>query len=612
MTARIRRLLSDFEQVKKDFSGHPYITVEPVGEEPPERYRVTFFVNGIYLLPDGKVETLARHEVEITLHAEYPRYKPICKILTPIWHPNFRDGQICIGDIWGAGESLSDIIINIGDMIQYKSWNSYSPLSAEAAKWAIENKHLFPVGNLNLYQPDYSAASDEFEIDLLDEIAVVEESGEPQIMDQEAVSFTSASIGQTADGMAAKASAWQTTDEKAATIPMSPKTDKLAENDFEITADDLKDVVYIPSAQRMQTSSMHGGVVKGKRVNFKTVLVKGILWAFLGAILAFALQESLGSLTSGNRFLRNWGYDEVAALIEKIENMGDTNDINDLNELYDLQAQIQIPERELTSVINMSHNLESSFFAAFIAFGLGLLMGVGEGVYYGSKEKTLKYAGIGAGIALVIGFVSGYIAQTMYTILLSDEASSFASAFTRGVGWSIMGLGVGLSIGLIRPEKKRMLYCTLGGLGGGFLGGFLFNYIYLIINFGYRDTGTAARAVGIIIMGLLIGLGIGLLEQFAKQAWLKVTRGEFEGKEYLVFAGTTSIGNSGKNAIVLFKDKLVGPNHCDIILEGYKYVLIDKGTPMGTVVNGMRISRHILNRGDTIAIGNTVMVFNTK
>ncbi|NLO41247.1 MAG: hypothetical protein GX115_17495 [Ruminiclostridium sp.] len=167
MTARIRRLLSDFEQVKKDFSGHPHITVEPVGEEPPERYRVTFFVNGIYLLPDGKVETLARHEVEITLHAEYPRYKPICKILTPIWHPNFRDGQICIGDIWGAGESLSDIIINIGDMIQYKSWNSYSPLSAEAAKWAIENKHLFPVGNLNLYQPDYSAASDEFEIDLL-------------------------------------------------------------------------------------------------------------------------------------------------------------------------------------------------------------------------------------------------------------------------------------------------------------------------------------------------------------------------------------------------------------------------------------------------------------
>ena len=74
-------------------------------------------------------------------------------------------------------------------------------------------------------------------------------------------------------------------------------------------------------------------------------------------------------------------------------------------------------------------------------------------------------------------------------------------------------------------------------------------------------------------------LGVGLLEQFAKAAWLKVVRGEFEGKEYLVFAGTTSIGNNGKNTIVLFKDKLVGPHHCDIVLEGSKYVLVDQGTP---------------------------------
>ena len=117
---------------------------------------------------------------------------------------------------------------------------------------------------------------------------------------------------------------------------------------------------------------------------------------------------------------------------------------------------------------------------------------------------------------------------------------------------------------------------------------------------------------GIYLMCLLIGLGIGLLEQFAKQAWLKVIRGEFEGKEYLVFSGTTSIGNNGKNSIVLFKDKLVGPHHCDIILEGSKYILVDCGTPMGTVVNGMRVTRCILKQGDTIAIGNSVLVFSTK
>jgi hypothetical protein len=174
-----------------------------------------------------------------------------------------------------------------------------------------------------------------------------------------------------------------------------------------------------------------------------------------------------------------------------------------------------------------------------------------------------------------------------------------------------MGLGIGLAIGLIKPEKKRILYCSIGGVAGAFIGGFLFNYISEIF-VASNGTGVISRGIAIILMGLLIGLGVGLLEQFAKAAWLKVIRGEFEGKEYLVFTGTTSIGNNGKNTIVLFKDKLVGPHHCDIKLEGGHYVLYDMGTPMGTVVNGQRTARHVLRQGDAIAIGNSVLIFNTK
>jgi len=170
MTARMRRIASDFEQIKRDFGGHKYITITPSGDDPPEKYHVTYFVNGIYLSPDGKIQTLGRHEVDITLHADYPRYKPECTISTPIWHPNFRDGQIDIGGFWVAGESLTDFIVNIGNMIQYKSWNSYSPLNTEAAKWAIENKHLFPIGTLELYQTDYSEAKTAtVDIDIIDE-----------------------------------------------------------------------------------------------------------------------------------------------------------------------------------------------------------------------------------------------------------------------------------------------------------------------------------------------------------------------------------------------------------------------------------------------------------
>lgn len=627
MTARMRRLASDYEQVKKDFAGHKNIIVTPVGDEPPEKYHVTYFVNGIYLLPDGRIETLGRHEVEITLHADYPRYKPICKILTPIWHPNFRDGQICIGDIWGAGESLSDIIINIGDMIQYKSWNSYSPLSADAAQWAMENKHLFPVGNIDLYTADYASSKETVEIDLFDDN---EEVSEGSTIESEASS-------------------------EAGTSSPVEDTATANENDFEITSEELEGIEFVPTAQRMQTVS-HGGVVKGNKVNFKTILVKGLLWALIGAFVGFGISEITESnLTSDITAAQISGHSELVdyyeytgkanEVLEKVDaefekwckennkdsededalsswilsdNMSDTaqgylDDYLDYDEkasdaLYDAYMdEFDEDEDALGDAIATVTRTSTALWSAVIALFIGLFLGIGEGVYYGSKEKAVKYALIGAGISLAIGFISGYLAQWMYSEMLSDDPADFTAAFVRGLGWAVMGLGIGAAVGLIKPEKKRILFCALGGLVGAFIGGFLFNYIGEII-----PNDVVSRGVAIVIMGALIGIGVGLLEQFAKAAWLKVIRGEFEGKEYLLFAGTTSIGNNGKNTIVLFKDKLVGPHHCDIKLEGSKYVLTDCGTPMGTIVNGQKTVRHVLRQGDAIAIGNSVLVFNTK
>lgn len=599
MTARMRRLASDYAQVKKDFAGHKNIIVTPIGEEPPEKYHVTYFVNGIYLLPDGRIETLGRHEVEITLHADYPRYKPICKILTPIWHPNFRDGQICIGDIWGAGESLTDIIINIGDMIQYKSWNSYSPLSADAAQWAMENKHLFPVGNIDLYIADYASAKDTVEIDLFDDSGKVIE---------EAPADAPTPNAQQAEQPVA------TTEPVVAPVPVEEKKDA---NDFEITAEELAGIEFVPTAQRMQTVS-HSGMVKGKKVNFKTILVKGLLWALIGAFVGFGISELLDGVTNNAAVAKLFGYSHLSTYYEKYEKAMEyaEKDIDKAvsyysdaqDELYSsYQYEFHSDEDDMGDAMKNISRVQTAIWSAIIALFIGLFLGIGEGVYYGSKEKAIKYAAIGAGISLVMGFISGYLAQWMYSAALGDDPSDFAAAFIRGVGWAIMGLGIGLAVGLIKPATKRILFCSIGGLVGAFIGGFLFNYVCKII-----PNDIVARGVAIVVMGLLIGLGVGLLEQFAKQAWLKVIRGEFEGKEYLVFAGTTSIGNNGKNTIVLFKDKLVGPHHCDIVLEGSKYVLVDRGTPMGTVVNGQKTTRHILRQGDAIAIGNSVLVFNTK
>lgn len=570
MNARMRRIASDYEQIKKNFSNHKNIVVEPIGEEPAEKYRVTYYVNGIYLLEDGRIETLGKHIVIITLHAEYPRYKPICTIATPIWHPNFRDGQICIGDIWGAGESLCDIIVNIGDMIQYKSWNSFSPLSADAAEWAIANKHLFPVGNVNLWtgEEEDGTVKKDFDIDLFDEgeettaTDAASEVVEPTPVVTETPIVSTESVVEQA----------------AVATAVLEKDD---ENDFDITAEELVGIEFVPTAVRMQ-GSQYGATAKGGKVNFKTVFMKGILYGLIGGVLAWLLQEFIFNVDSLTIF-SDW--------------LGKS--------LYTANE----------SDIALAVRLSSAITFCGVGLAIGAIMGLGEGIYYGSKSNSAKYAGIGAGLGLGLGFVSGFIAQIIYSALLSDTSeytSEIYLAVVRALGWAILGGGIGVSIGLIKPEKMRILNCSLGGLAGGFVGGFLFNFISASVTVSENDSGMIPRLVGIILMGALIGLGIGLLEQFAKAAWLKVIRGEFEGKEYLVFEGKTSIGNSGKNTIVLFKDKLVAPNHCEIIQEGNKYVLVDKGSPMGTVVNGMRITRHVLKQGDAIAIGNSVLVFNTK
>jgi len=619
MNARMRRLASDWEQIQKDFAGHKNIIVTPEGTEPPEKYHVTYFVNGIYLLPDGRIETLGRHEVEITLHADYPRYKPICKILTPIWHPNFRDGQICIGDIWGAGESLTDIIINIGDMIQYKSWNSSSPLSADAADWALQNKHLFPVGTIDLYIAD-KGSENIVEIDLLDEPA-------PEV-DSDATGLPKVDLNKTVE-------------------------EKSDGNDFEITAEELEGVEFIPTVQRMQSSASPNGTVKGK-INIKTVITKGILWALMGAVVGFGMSEITDGLYStrniakmgGNTHLAEY-YDYQEEIEDKLSDVTDEyhqyceekgydkDDTEHLMDWYNEEAsdsaknqldeyieisekadsalydsykyEFSSSEKKLKEGIAKTVRTHSAIWSAIIALFVGLFLGIGEGVFYGSKEKALKYGAIGAGVSVLLGYASGYLAQWMYSSMLGDDPAPIAAALVRGIGWAVMGVGIGLAVGLIKPELKRLLFCVIGGTCGAFLGGFLFNFIGEAV-----PNDMVSRGVAIVIMGFLIGIGVGLLEQFAKQAWLKVIRGEFEGKEYLVFAGTTSIGNNGKNTIVLFKDKLIGPHHCDIVLEGSRYIVKDCGTPMGTLVNGQKVTRQILKQGDAISIGNSVLVFNTK
>lgn len=154
MNARLRRLYADYQQVRDDFAGHPLIDVTPLAGDPPESYEIIYHVKGLEL--DARTNRPIErnyHKALIYLGAAYPREKPKCTLETPIFHPNFGS-YICIGDHWAAGETLADVIIQIGQMIQYQSYNPKSPLNAVAAQWADQNQNSLPVDERDLYQPE--------------------------------------------------------------------------------------------------------------------------------------------------------------------------------------------------------------------------------------------------------------------------------------------------------------------------------------------------------------------------------------------------------------------------------------------------------------------------
>jgi ubiquitin-protein ligase len=147
---RIRRLTSDYVLLQKVFAGSPIIEILGVAGLPPELYRFTYKIKGLHVSPSGDIIERDTHLLEVNLTLGYPRRAPQCRMLTPIFHPNFDEASVCIGDFWAASEGLDDLIIRIGRMIAFQEYNTKSPLNGLAAKWASEHSYLLPIDNRNI------------------------------------------------------------------------------------------------------------------------------------------------------------------------------------------------------------------------------------------------------------------------------------------------------------------------------------------------------------------------------------------------------------------------------------------------------------------------------
>lgn len=165
MNPRLRRLRADEVMLRETLAAHPHITVTAGPGNPPTAYTVVYDgVPGV-TIAEGSTQPQysMSHRATVNLVAGYPRDKPYCTIDTPLFHPNFgpRAGdEICIGDYWSAGQTIVDIIVKIGQMIQYQAFNVRSPLNAVAAKWSAQHPDVVPVGDIDLWRGCGAGGSD--------------------------------------------------------------------------------------------------------------------------------------------------------------------------------------------------------------------------------------------------------------------------------------------------------------------------------------------------------------------------------------------------------------------------------------------------------------------
>ena len=263
-------------------------------------------------------------------------------------------------------------------------------------------------------------------------------------------------------------------------------------------------------------------------------------------------------------------------------------------------------------------------FILLLGATIGLAVGGLEGYTRGGKVHTLR----GLALGMVLGAIGASIGSSLGSILVNATfggAVFFSKSLVERVPARIIafvpiGMFLGAAIGASSLTFKRAVQGLIGGALGAAIGGVTFDLISGVLGQAILsargqesgEVGTPARAMTAIIMGAMIALFIGLVERFSRSAWLRLSLGRNEGKEWSIDGPQTFIGRSESAQVPLFGDANVAPIHCSITRQGANFILTDNGSPLGTYVNGQRIGQAVLFNGAQIQIGSFILQFLIK
>jgi hypothetical protein len=253
---------------------------------------------------------------------------------------------------------------------------------------------------------------------------------------------------------------------------------------------------------------------------------------------------------------------------------------------------------------------------------VGLFLGAAEGIICRNIRRASICAAVGLGIGFGGGIIAWILAEIIY-IVMSVIAMQFwkdsketglallIRMMGRAAGWAVAAIPAGIGQGIALREGKVVINGLLGGVLGGLLGGLAFDPISIVSTTADGEA-WLSRGVGFTVIGLMVGLFVGIVEQWTKSAWLLMKAGPLAGKQFVIFRNPTVLGSAPKADIYLFKDEAIEPRHALIHDRGGRFEIEDLDTADGTYVNGIPIKKLILKSGDQIVLGKTVLEFTLK
>ncbi len=256
---------------------------------------------------------------------------------------------------------------------------------------------------------------------------------------------------------------------------------------------------------------------------------------------------------------------------------------------------------------------------AAVCFGgfLGALFGVASNLASGTRD-WVRAIGFGLGIGIAAGFVGITFGMAVFGPLYVEKARNplafLGNVIARGLGWCFIGALAGTAEGWRKQSVRVGRNGLIGGAIGGLLGGAVFEIAPYLMP-GVR-AGAVSRTLGFVITGAMIGLFIALVQEWLKEAWVKIQVGRNEfSKEILLEKAESKIGRNELCDIPLFGNAQIGRSHALLVaLPSGGYAVRDTGeSPIGVLVNGAKITdEQKLRSGDQIQIVDRVLVFFEK